>query len=231
MDDNNLELNTTKETVNIPKKSSDKQKKDYFTALQSTVLIFLTLFVSVGGWYIFGKNFIWNDLDMKRVNQQVEYYKQKVQTEPNNASMRIDLGYSYFLKGKNSEAIQELNQALVIDPKNFDAFYNLSLVLISEKRYNEALDKLTKAGELSPRDYKVYLQKGIAYRNLKMYKEAKDSLTQANKLMPTNAEIIFEIGQVAEAQGQKADAIGIYKDVLTYDPLYKPAIQALERLK
>lgn len=231
MSENNLETNPSNNSIEIPKNSSEKSKNANFTPLQSALLIVLTLVVSIGGWYVVGKNFIWNDIDMKRVNQQVEFYKQKVQEQPNDASLRVYLGYSYLLKGKNDEAIKELNQALIIDPKNFDAFYNLGLVFITDEKYNEALANFTKAAELSPRDYKVHLQAGIAYRNLGMYDEAKEALNLANKLMPTNAEIVFEIGQLAEAQGQNEDAIGIYKDVLRYDPLYKPAIEALERLE
>ncbi|TGE34445.1 tetratricopeptide repeat protein [Desulfosporosinus sp. Sb-LF] len=231
MIDNNLVVNAAVGKVKVPQPQSPKSKKDSFTPLTSAVLILLTLVISVGGWYGVGKYFFWSDLDMKRVNQQLEFYKQKVQTDPNNTQARVDLGHTYFLKGNDGQAIQEFNQALIIDPKDFDAYYNLSLVLIKEKRFNEALEKLNKAGELSPRDYKVPFQKGIVYRNLKMYKEATDSLNMANTLMPTNTDIIFEIGMVAEAQGQKDNAIQIYKQVLSYDPLYKPAIAALERLK
>ncbi|ODA41995.1 tetratricopeptide repeat protein [Desulfosporosinus sp. BG] len=234
MIENKLVLNNKVGTIKVqqpPSIKSPKSRKDSFTPLTSAILILLTLVVSVGGWYGVGKYFFWSDLDMKRVNAQLEFYKQKVQTEPNNTEARVNLGYTYFLKGNDGQAIQEFNQVLVIDPKDFDAYYNLSLVLIKEKRYNEALQKLSKAGELSPRDYKVPFQKGIVYRNLKMYKEATDSLSQANVLMPANTDIIYEIGMVAEAQGQKDEATQIYKQVLSYDPLYKPAIVALERLK
>lgn len=234
MIENNLVIKGKAGTVRVPQPptvKSPKSKKDSFSALTSVMLILLTLVVSVGGWYGVGKYFFWSNLDMKRVNAQLEFYKQKVQAQPNDTQARVDLGYTYFLKGNNADAIQEFNQALVIDPKDFDAYYNLSVVFIKEQRYNEALEKLSKAGELSPKDYKVPYQKGIAYRNLKMYKEATDSLTLANTLMPTNSDIIYEIGMVAEAQGQKDNAIQIYKQVLSYDPLYKPAIAALERLK
>ena len=234
MTENNSLIKANEGTVGVPQPpslKSPKSKKDSFTPLTSVILILLTLVISVAGWYGVGKYFFWSDLDMKRVNAQLEFYKQKVQADPKNTQARVDLGYTYFLKGKDVEATQEFNQALLLDPKDFDAYYNLSLVLIKEKRYNEALVKLSKANELSPRDFKVPFQKGIVYRNLKMYTEATDSLTLANKLMPTNTDIIYEIGMVAEAQNQKSAAIDIYKQVLSYDPLYKPAIAALERLK
>ncbi|WP_407310742.1 tetratricopeptide repeat protein [Desulfosporosinus sp. SB140] len=234
MIDNNMVIDPKAGKLRVQEslsKKSKKAKKDSFSPLTSAILILLTLVISVGGWYGVGKYFFWSNLDMKRVNAQLDYYKQKVQAEPNNTEARVDLGYTYALKGNDGQAIQEFNQALMVDPKDFDAYLNLSLVFIKEKRFNEALEDLNKAGQLSPRDYKVPYEKGIVYRNLKMYKEATDSLNQANTLNPTNTDIIYETGMVAEAQGKKDDAIQIYKQALSYDPLYKPAIAALERLK
>lgn len=208
-----------------------KTKKDSFTRLHSFLLIFLTFLVSVGGWYIVGKYFFWNDIDMKRLNGQLEFLEQKVQSEPDNPATRVELGYTYSLKGKNDQALKEFNQALILDPKNFDALYNSGLVMLKEKRYNEALENFQKAVELSPKDYKGHLQKGIAYRNLGMYTEASEALSQANKLLPGSADIIYEVGQVAEAQGQIDTARNIYKEALSYDPLFKDAVTALERLE
>ena len=226
----NLRINEPVVDIETPSEKK-KVKKDSFTKLQSVLLILLTLAISAGAWYGVGKVFFWNDLDMKRVDGQLAYLQQKVQSEPSDAATRVELGYTYSLKGKNDQAIQELNQALLLDPKNFDAYYNLGLVLLKEERNNEALEKFQKAVELSPKDYKGHLQKGVAYRNLKMYKEASLALQQANKLLPGNADIIYETGRVAEAQGQKETAINIYKEALSYDPLFKDAITALERLE
>lgn len=207
-----------------------KVKRDSFTKLQSVILILLTLVISVGGWYGVGKVYFWSDLDMKRVDGQLEYLKQKALSEPTDSKTRIELGYTYYLKGQSDQAIKELNQAVLLDAKNFDAYYNLGLVMLKEKRNNEALEKFQKAVELSPKDYKGHLQKGVTYRNMGMYKEASEALQQANKLLPGNADIIYETGRVAEAQGEIEAAINIYKEALAYDPLFKDAVTALERV-
>lgn len=206
-------------------------KKDPFTLRTSIFLILLTIIVSVGGWFVVGKVFIWTDINDQRVIEQLDYYKQEVMSEPNSAKLRVELGYTYYVAGKNPEAIKELKQALVIDSKLYDAYLNLGLVYLDENRSNEALENLSKAVKISPRDYKGHLQLGIAYRNLKMFDDSLQSLDTANKLMPTNAAIIYEIGVLAEAQGEKEGAIEIYKEVLSYDPLFKQAIEALERLE
>lgn len=233
--DNNMALEAKAGKLRVPdepvSKKTRKVKKDSFSALTSAILILLTLVVSVGGWYAVGKHFFWSDIDMKRVNAQLDYYKQKVQANPKDTESLVALGYTYSLKGNNGQAIQQFNQAIMVDPNDFNAYLNLSLVLIKENRFNDALEDLNKAGQISPRDFNVPYEKGIVYRNLKMYKEATDSLTQANTLNPGDTDIIYETGMVAEAQGQKDNAIQIYKQALSFDPLYKPAIAALQRLQ
>ena len=227
---NDLSINQPVVNTQTPNKVK-KVKKDSFTKLQSVLLVLLTLVISVGGWYGVGKVYFWSDLDMKRVDGQLEYLQQKAQSEPTDPKTRVELGYTYYLKGQNDKAIQELNQAVLLDPKDFDAYYNLGLVMLKEKRNNEALEKFQKAVDLSPKDYKGHLQKGVTYRSMGMYKEASLSLAQANKLLPGSADIIYETGRVAEAQGQKEAAVEIYKEALSYDPLFKEAITALERVE
>jgi tetratricopeptide (TPR) repeat protein len=204
---------------------------DCFTFFQAVLLIILALAVSIGGWYAAGKYYFWKDLDMKRISQQVDFLKKKVETEPKNLKHRIDLGYTYYLLGDYDLAIKELNQALEIDDKHYGPYYNLGLVYVQQGRLNDAMEMFQKAIEIAPRDYKAHMQKGIVYRELKMYKEALESLGKADKLMPRSANIIYEIGRVAEVKGDTERARSIYKEALSYDPLFKDAVKALENLE
>jgi len=220
----------TPSIIKTPSKRK-KTKNDSFTRLQSVLLILLTLVISVGGWYWVGITYFWNGLDTKRVDAQLTYLQQQVQAKPQDPKTRVELGYTYFLKGKDDQAIQELNQAVLLDPKDFDAYYNLGLVMQKEKRNDEALKNFQKAVDLSPKDYKAQMQKGVTYRNMGMYKEAIAALQVADKLLPGSADIIYETGRVAEAQGDKAAATDMYKQALSYDPLFKEAATALARVQ
>lgn len=208
-----------------------KNPKEYFTFFQATLLILLTLAISIGGWYAAGKYYFWQELDMKRVGEQLEYLKNKVNADPKNQEYRVALGYTYFLKGDNKQAVKELNQVLEMDKNYYDAYYNLGLIYSDEKRLNDALEMFQKCIEISPRDYKGYKMKGVVYRELKMYKEAVEALDKASKLMPGGADIIYELGRVAEDKGDKDIAIGLYKEALGFDPLYKEAAEGLKRLQ
>jgi tetratricopeptide (TPR) repeat protein len=209
---------------------SKKQPKT-FTKKTSILLLFLTLVFSVGTGYALGHFYFWNDIDMKRVNEQLEFYKEEVRKDPANLENRIILGYTYFLKGDNEKAIKEFDFVLEQDKNYYDAHYNLGLVFLDEERYNEALIEFEKTVKIAPKDFKGHVQMGITYRELEEYDNATKALEQANKLAPTNADIIYQIGMVAEAKGNYDDAILIYKDALAFDPLYTDAVDALDRLK
>jgi tetratricopeptide (TPR) repeat protein len=209
---------------------SKKQPKT-FTKKTGILLLFLTILISVGTGYALGHFYFWNSLDMKRVNEQLDYYKEEVRKDPANLENRVVLGYTYYLKGDHDDAIKQFDYVLEQDKNYYDAHYNMGLVFLKEERFNEALIAFEKCVKIAPKDFKGHVQMGIAYRGLEEYDKATKSLEQANKLAPTNSDIIYQIGMVAEAQGKYEDAIAIYKDSLQYDPLFKDALDGLDRLK
>lgn len=222
---NAQEQETTRET-----KKNKKEKNDRFKWWQGLLILLITLGVSVTAAYIISDKYLWSDVDQNQLKERLEHAKVGVDQKPNDPQSRVELGYAYFLNDDNDEAIKQLKVAIDLDKNDYNAYLNLGIVYNDEKRYDDALKNAIKATELSPRDYKGYLLKGMAYRNLKMYTEASETLAKADKLMPGNTDIIFESGRVAEAQGKKDAAEEIYKEALSYDPLYKPALDALDRL-
>ncbi|HEX3031358.1 MAG TPA: tetratricopeptide repeat protein [Bacillota bacterium] len=211
------------------KKASSPEKAS-FTLVQAIGLLVITALITAGGWFLAGKQFFWTGMDSKRVESQLKYYKAEVDAQPNKAELRINLGYTYYLMHDNKAALKEFNQALALKKDFYDAYYNIGLVYVDENRLDDALEMFDKCVKLAPRDYKAFMQKGIAYREQKMYVEASDALNKANKLMPGNADIIYQIGMVAEAQGKFEAAADIYKDALSFDPLFKKAAEGLERV-
>jgi tetratricopeptide (TPR) repeat protein len=217
---------------NKPEEANESRvemKKNSFTKIQGLSLIIGTLLISLISGYLISDKYFW-DNDTSRLDQQVAYYEGLVSKEPNNPEHRVNLGYSLHLVDKSDDAIKQLHIATDLDKKNVSAYFNLGLVYNDQERYDDALKQANKAVELAPRDYKGFLLEGMVYRKLKMYDDAIKSLQEADKLMPVNNDIIFEIGRVAEDQGNVADAEELYKKALSFDPLYKPASEALARL-
>lgn len=221
---------TEKNTANTEGKTPKKAPKT-FTKKTGILLLFLTLVVSVGAGYAAGKLYFWNNLDMKRVNEQLKYYQEEVKKDPSNKENRVVLGYTYYLKGDNEKAIKEFDVVLEQDKNYYDAHYNMGLVFLDEESYNEALKAFGKAVKIAPKDFKGHLQLGITYREMEMYDEALKSLETANKLSPTNSDIIYNIGTIYEAKKDYENAIAVYKEALGFDPLFEDAVNALDRLK
>ncbi|NHM29945.1 tetratricopeptide repeat protein [Neobacillus terrae] len=225
-----VQINLQEEASSTEKnKKPKKQKKNRFKCWQSLILLVATLAISLSAGYYFSNKYLWNK-NADQIEKQLDYYKMQVNEKPNDPTLRVQLGYTYFLKGDTDSAIKEYQTAKSLDKNFYEAYLNLSIAYDKEKRTDDALQMAAKAVKLSPRDYKSHLLLGRSYRKLKMYKEATKSLEEAARLKPGNTDVVYEVGMTAEAQGKKKEAEKIYKETLTYDPTFKPAITALDRL-
>ena len=221
------DTNQTRFNENDPEKISHFKKK--FTTWQTIGLLALTLFLSTGGGLALG-NVLGSSEELKRINEQLDFYQERVNNNPQSLEDRIILGYTHYLLGNNNQAVNEFKHVLEIDDNYFDAYYNLGLVYFEEEKYYDALSMFNKTVQIAPRDFKGHLQMGIVQRHLNMYEQAIESLSEANALNPVNANIIYQIGLVAEDAGDFGMAAEIFKDVLNYDPLFQGALDGLERV-
>lgn len=207
-----------------------KDKKDRFSWWQSLIIIAVTLVICIGaGYFITTKYFMNRGND--QLTKQLDYYKAKVGKKPNDPNLRVQLGYSYFLAGDDDNAIKELNTAKSLDKNFYGSYLNLAIVYDKENQTDDALQNALKAAKLQSNDYKPLLLEGRSYRKLKMYKQATAALQKANQFKPDNTDITYEAGLVALDQGKKKDAESIFKEVLSFDPTYKPALDQLDKLK
>ncbi|MEH7414366.1 tetratricopeptide repeat protein [Neobacillus drentensis] len=207
-----------------------KIKKDMFTWWQSIIILVATLAICLSAGYYVSDKYLWNKND-EEIIKQIKYKKTLVDQKPNDPGLRVQLGYSYFLKSDDDNAIKEYQTAKSLDKDYYAAYLNLAIVYDKQNRTDDALQMAIKATKLAPQDYKSLLLKGRSYRKLKMYDKAKEALQQAERFKKGNTDVIYETGLVAEDQGRLSDAESIYKETLSYDPTFKPALEALERLK
>lgn len=229
--EDNLQPKTQEPSV-ISEKENNKKKKiknDRFKWWQALLLLLGTLVICLSAGYYISKNYLWNQ-GSEEINKQLSYYKEQVDQKPNDTKLRVNLGFTYYLKGDTDKAIEQYNMAKNLDKSYFSAYLNLAIAYDKEGRNDAALQNAIKAVKLSPQDYTGYLLEGRSYRKLKLYKKASDALEDAIRYRPGNTDVLYEVGLVAEAQGNKKEAEKIYKETLSYDPTYKPAIKALDRI-
>ncbi|WP_251551912.1 tetratricopeptide repeat protein [Neobacillus muris] len=206
-----------------------KVKKDQFTWWQALIILAATLAICLSAGYYISEKYLWNQTS-DEITKQLKYYQSQVKAKPNDAELRVQLGYTYYLKGDDSNAIKELKTAKNLDKKSYGAYLNLAIVYDKENKNDDALQMAIKASSLVTQDYKSLLLKGRSYRKLKMYKEASAALEEAARYKPANTDIVYEAALVARDQGKKKDAENLFKEVLSYDPTYKPALKELDKL-
>ncbi|WNF36644.1 tetratricopeptide repeat protein [Bacillaceae bacterium IKA-2] len=231
MEDKNKEKELQKQLEQEVETRETKKMRKRFTKVQGIALLAITLFLSTGGGLALGNFYFWDSAESNRINEQLDYYQERVRLSPNSLPDRIVLGYTYYLKGDNNRAVSEFNYVLDQDENYYDAYYNLGLVYLDEEKYDNALSMFNKTVQIAPKDYKGHFQMGVTYRHMGMDDEALESLVEANLIFPANSDIIYEIGAVAEAKEEYQSAAEIYKDALQYDPLFEKALVALERLE
>lgn len=203
-----------------------------FSLLQALAIVLLAVTVFAASGILIGKQFFWHEeLGQSRINEQLAFYEAKVKAEPKKPENRVNLGYTYFLKDKNDEAIKQFQMAVQLDPKYYQAYYNMGQVYEDEKNWDEALEMYAKAAKLAPRDFKNFMKMGIVYTNMGKYQDAFKALNAANMEEPGNADVLYYIGVAAEKSGDKKGAADMYKEALRFDPNYKEAKEALDKLK
>lgn len=89
--------------------------------------------------------------DETRWTEARDVYIQYLESNPENAAARSDLGVCYRQTGEPEKALKELDRALSSDPSHGPALYNKIIVLAYDlERKSEAVALLPKLEELMP---------------------------------------------------------------------------------
>ena len=107
--------------------------------------------------------------------------RRMIATQPQNATLHIQLGRVLAAQKNNDEAIAELSKGLDLSP---DPTANRELIqlLLDEKKYPEAIVRFKPAIQANPSDPDLHYLLGTAYLRNKNFPEAQAELLQAVKL-------------------------------------------------
>ena len=109
----------------------------------------------------------------------VKQYQKIIETNPNDAEARYNIGAIYYSEKKYDESKVQLQKAIEIYPDFSEAYYGLGLVYYAEANYDKAIEAFSKAIQIDPRNYEAIYQLGIVY-NIK--KDKTQVLAQIDKL-------------------------------------------------
>lgn len=203
----------------------------YYPLWKVTLTTVAIIAILATGGQLAGRHFFWTDLDLRRLDREIDCFRQLVDSDPANPQYRVDLGYTHFRRGQYGQALSQFEKAIDLDNGFMPAYLSQGYAYFHLGHYNSALSSFARVTELAPDDYRGHLNLGISFLELGMYPEATESLFRARKHNAASAEVPYQLGLLYERQGLVDAALTSYNEALVLNPQFSAALRAVERLQ
>lgn len=164
------------------------------------------------------------------------YKKERAQEIINNIkNQNIDdesfkAAYDLISSGQEEKGLEEIRSFLQNNPKVWNAWFMLGWGLRRLERFDDACQAFQEALKYGgDTNADTYNELSLCYVQAKEFGKAKECLIKAMEIEPESTKIISNLGFLALAQGNKAEARNYFTTVLEFDP--KDRIAANELLK
>jgi len=144
--------------------------------------------------------------------------EESVRLDGRLAAGRVRLGEIYAGRGKQQDAIRELQRALVLSPGEAEALRALAAINVSLGRVAEAEAAYVEATKRRPTDWYGYVTLGIFYLQRARFREAEAAMKTAARLTPDNEVIHRNLAAVYLRQGRYPEARQEIEKTLKIDP-------------
>ena len=154
-------------------------------------------------------------------------FEQALQADTNNALAHNNLGVALRKQGRVEAAIAHYDAALRLKPDYPAAHHNLGLALMRVGQMDEAVDHFRLALKLKP-NFKIVnksLQTALAARRATTEKIAE--IQAAVERTPDNHELHYQLGNLYDRAGDRANAIAHYHRAVRLRPDFIPALNNL----
>jgi tetratricopeptide (TPR) repeat protein len=171
------------------------------------------------------------DLSNQAATEYQAAQKSVAPTDPNQHLFWEKLGEAYDLAGRNDEAIQAYQQAIVVKPDVPGDYNNLGNVLARAGKIDEAKAAYTKSAELDPPNAAMAWRNfGISLYNANRLGDAVEPFQKSVELDPKNAQTWYLLGaslvykMTTKKVGDKEEVVlapgtvDAYKKALELDP-------------
>jgi tetratricopeptide (TPR) repeat protein len=138
---------------------------------------------------------------------------------------QISISQSYF-----EDAIPLLESGVAIAPQRADLHAALGESYLQSDRMGKAIEEFNKVIAIAP-SAQSYALLGLSYQRLGRFEEAKQNFQQGLKLDAHNIGCLFNLGLIAERQGDATGADAKFQEVLRLNPNYADALLELANLR
>jgi tetratricopeptide (TPR) repeat protein len=158
-------------------------------------------------------------------------YDAATQLNPALATPHIEAAKVLANRKEYAPAIIRARKALELSPQSDYASYTLGVVYRRAGQSAEAADAFTRAIELNPMNVRARAGLGAEAMRLGRVEVARTQFEQLVQLGYQVAPSQFNLGIIAAAAGDRAEAERRFGLALKADPQFKPALDALAKLK
>ena len=138
---------------------------------------------------------------------------------------KVSMSQNYF-----EDAVPLLESGIQIAPQRVDLRAALGESYFMAGKIDKAIGEFKKLLELE-NSARSYTFLGLSYLNLGRFDEAKQYFEQGLKLDAHNSTCLFNLGFIAERQGDAAGAEKMFQDALLWNPDYPDALLELANLR
>jgi tetratricopeptide (TPR) repeat protein len=128
------------------------------------------------------------------------------------------------------DAIPLLESGLQIAPQRSDLRAALGESYYMSGKIDKAIEEFKSLIDAEP-SARSYIFLGLSYTHLGRFDEAKQSFQNGLKLDPHNSACLFNLGYIAERQGDSEGAVAIFQKVLVSNPNFPGALLELAKLR
>jgi choline-sulfatase len=167
----------------------------------------------------------------KRTDAALGEYDAAVQLNPDLASAHFEAAKVFSARGDVAAAVARCRLGLAKEPASFFGHYTLGVIYQKAALWEDASAAFTRAVELNAREPRA--RANLAQVNLKLGRVDR-AAAQFEKMIELGYQVApaqFNLGIIAARSGDSAEAARRYRLALKADPAFRPAREALARLK
>lgn len=153
------------------------------------------------------------------------------QLNPSLATPHFEAGKVLAVRRQTAEAVTRVRRGLAIEPLSFYGHYTLGVVYQRASQWQDAFTAFGKAVELNSRDARARANLAGAAMRVDSLDVARAQFEAMIELRHQVAPAHYNLGVIAERRGNRTEAERRYKLALQADPGFKPAREALAKLK
>jgi tetratricopeptide (TPR) repeat protein len=161
-----------------------------------------------------------------RFDEAVEQFETVLRLRPDLTSAWINLGAIATEQGRLNDAVNCFQSALKLQPGDSDTHFNLGKVLAAQGRFDEAARHFAEFVRRKPGDANGRREFGYALARNGRLDEAIAEFNEVVRLKP-DAQAYYDLASAQELQGKAGEAATLYRQALTRDRDFLPAMNNL----